>query len=174
LAHLWFVTIHPFDDGNGRIARAIGDLALARSERSAQRFYSMSAQVRRERDGYYAILERTQKGTLDVTAWQQWFLTCLHRAIDGSQDTLARVLEKARFWDRFAQASLSARQVKVLNRLLDGFEGKLTTSKWAKLTKCSQDTAYRDILDLVEQGALRKDFGGGRSTSYSLVPAAQQ
>jgi Fic family protein len=174
LAHLWFVTIHPFADGNGRIARAIGDMALARSEQSSQRFYSMSAQIRRERDDYYAALERTQKGTLDVTPWQEWFLTCLRRAIDGSHETLARVLEKARFWDRFAQASLNARQVKVLNRLLDGFEGKLTTSKWAKLAKCSQDTAYRDILDLVEQGALRKDFGGGRSTSYSLVPAAQQ
>ena len=169
LAHLWFVTIHPFDDGNGRIARAIGDLALARSERSAQRFYSMSAQVHRERDGYYTILERTQKGALDVTPWQEWFLTCLRRAIDSSRETLARVLEKAHFWDRFAQASLSARQVKVLNRLLDGFEGKLTSSKWAKLARCSQDTAYRDILDLVERGALRKDASGGRSTSYSLA-----
>ena len=169
LAHLWFVTIHPFDDGNGRIARAIGDMALARSERSPQRFYSMSAQIRRERDGYYTILEHTQKGTLDVTPWQEWFLTCLRRAIDGSQETLARVLDKARFWDRFAQAPLNARQVKVLNRLLDSFEGKLTTSKWAKLAKCSQDTAYRDILDLVERGALRKDASGGRSTSYSLA-----
>jgi Fic family protein len=174
LAHLWFVTIHPFDDGNGRIARAIGDLALARSERSAQRFYSMSAQVRRERDGYYTILERTQKGALDVTLWQEWFLTCLRGAIDGSRETLARVLEKAHFWDRFAQASLSARQVKVLNKLLGGFEGKLTSSKWAKLAQCSQDTAYRDILDLVERGALRRDPAGGRSASYSLVPPAQQ
>jgi Fic family protein len=169
LAHLWFVTIHPFDDGNGRIARAIGDMALARSEHSSQRFYSMSAQILRERNDYYAALERTQKGALDVTPWQEWFLTCLRRAIDGSQQTLARVLEKARFWDRFAQASLSARQVKVLHRLLDGFDGKLTTSKWAKLAKCSQDTAYRDILDLVERGALRKDASGGRSTSYSLA-----
>jgi len=170
LAHLWFVTIHPFDDGNGRIARAIGDMALARSERNAQRFYSMSAQIRREREDYYTILERTQKRAVDVTPWQEWFLTCLRRAIDGSRQTLARVLEKARFWDRFAQASLSARQVKVLNRLLDGFEGKLTTSKWAKLTKCSQDTAYRDILDLVERGALRRDPAGGRSVSYSMAP----
>jgi Fic family protein len=168
-AHLWFVTIHPFDDGNGRIARAIGDMALARSEQSSQRFYSMSAQIRRERSGYYKILERTQKGSLNVTPWQEWFLSCLHRAIDGSQATLATVLDKARFWERFAQQSLSARQVKVLNRLLDGFEGKLTTSKWAKLANCSQDTAYRDILDLVERGALRKDPSGGRSTSYSLV-----
>ena len=172
LAHLWFVTIHPFDDGNGRIARAIADLALARSERSAQRFYSMSAQIRRERSDYYTMLERTQKGTLDVTPWQEWFLSCLRRAIEGSQDTLGAVLQKARFWERFAQQSLNERQVNVLNRLFDGFEGKLTTSKYAKLTKCSQDTAYRDILDLVERGALRKDPGGGRSTSYSLVTSA--
>jgi Fic family protein len=173
-AHLWFVTIHPFDDGNGRIARAIGDMALARSERSTQRFYSMSAQIRRERSDYYATLERTQKGALDITPWQEWFLSCLRRAIEGSQDTLGAVLEKARFWERFAQQSLNERQVKVLNRLLDGFEGKLTTSKWAKLTKCSQDTAYRDILDLVERGALRKDPGGGRSTSYSLVTGVER
>jgi Fic family protein len=172
LAHLWFVTIHPFDDGNGRIGRAIGDLALARSEQSAQRFYSMSAQILRERDDYYTILERTQKATLDVTEWQHWFLSCLRRAIDGSQDTLARVLDKARFWDRFAPASLNARQIKVLNRLLDGFEGQLTTSKWAKLAKCSQDTAHRDIRDLIEHGALVKDPGGGRSTSYSINPRA--
>jgi Fic family protein len=169
LAHLWFVTIHPFDDGNGRIARAIADMALARSEGSTQRFYSMSAQIRRERSDYYRILERTQKGGLDATGWQEWFLSCLRRAIDGSQETLSSVLTKARFWERFAQQSLNARQVQVLNRLLDGFEGKLTTSKWAKLTKSSQDTAYRDILDLIERGALRKDPGGGRSTSYALV-----
>jgi Fic family protein len=169
LAHVWFVTIHPFDDGNGRIARAITDMALARSEGSAQRFYSMSAQIRRERSDYYIMLERTQKGGLNVTSWQEWFLSCLRRAIEGSQDTLSSVLIKARFWERFAQQSLNARQVKVLNTLLDGFEGKLTTSKWAKLTKSSQDTAYRDVLDLVERGALRKDPAGGRSTSYSLV-----
>lgn len=169
LAHLWFVTIHPFDDGNGRIARAIADMALARSEGSAQRFYSMSAQIRRERSDYYIMLERTQKGGPDVTSWQEWFLSCLRRAIEGSRDTLSSVLTKARFWERFAQQSLNERQVTVLNRLLDGFEGKLTTSKWAKLTKSSQDTAYRDILDLVDRGALRKDSSGGRSTSYSLV-----
>lgn len=174
LAHVRFVTIHPFDDGNGRIARAIADMALARSERSTQRFYSMSAQIRRERSDYYTTLERTQKGALDVTPWQEWFLSCLGRAIEGSQDTLGAVLEKARFWERFAQQSLNARQVKVLNRLLDGFEGKLTTSKYAKLTKGSQDTAYRDILDLVERGALRKDPGGGRSTSYSLVTGVER
>jgi Fic family protein len=171
LAHLWFVTIHPFDDGNGRIARAIADMALARSEGSKQRFYSMSAQIRRERSDYYITLERTQTGGLDVTSWQEWFLSCLRRAIEGSQTTLSAVLKKAHFWERFAQQSLNARQVKVLNKLLDDFEGKLTTSKWAKLTKCSQDTAYRDVLDLVERGALRKDSGGGRSTSYSVVIA---
>lgn len=173
LAHLWFVTIHPFDDGNGRIARAIADMALARSERNTQRFYSVSAQIRRERSDYYTTLERTQKGGLDVTSWQEWFLSCLSRAIEGSKDMLSAVLEKARFWKRFAQQPLNARQVKALNRLLDGFEGKLTTSKWAKLTRCSQDTAYRDILDLVERGALSKDPGGGRSTSYSLVTSIE-
>jgi Fic family protein len=168
-AHLWFVTIHPFDDGNGRIARAIADLALARGERSAQRFYSMSAQIRHERNDYYGILERTQKGPLDVTPWQEWFLSCLTRAIESAGETLGAVLEKAAFWHRFARESFNARQIRMLNRLLDGFEGKLTTSKWAKITKSSQDTAYRDILDLVERGVLRKDAAGGRSTSYSLV-----
>lgn len=168
LAHLWFVTIHPFDDGNGRIARAVADMALARSEGSRQRFYSMSAQIRRERDDYYLMLERTQKGELDVTAWHDWFLGCLLRAMEGSQQLLGGVLNKARFWERFAKEPLQERQIKVLNRLLDGFEGKLTTSKWAALTKCSQDTAHRDILDLVARGALKKDPGGGRSTSYSL------
>jgi Fic family protein len=169
LAHLWFITIHPFDDGNGRIARAIADMALARSERSAQRFYSMSAQIQLERNAYYDTLEATQKGTTDVTGWQEWFLGCFTRAVTGAEDTLASVLAKARFWDRFATEPLNERQVKVLNRILDGFEGKLTSSKWAKLTKCSQDTAYRDILDLIERGALKKNPGGGRSTSYDLA-----
>lgn len=169
LAHLWFVTIHPFHDGNGRIARAIADMALARSEKTGQRFYSMSAQILREHQDYYDTLERTQKGDLDITRWQEWFLNCLGQAIDGAKHTLAAVLDKARFWERFATEALNERQIKVLNRLLDGFDGKLTTSKWAKLAKCSQDTAYRDILDLVERGALQKDPGGGRSTSYSLV-----
>ena len=169
LAHLWFVTIHPFEDGNGRIARAIADMALARSEKTGQRFYSMSAQIRRERKAYYDTLEQTQKGELDVTRWQDWFLNCLHRAIEGAQDTLSAVLGKARFWEHFAKEPLNERQIRVLNRLLDGFEGKLTTSKWAKIAKCSQDTAYRDILDLVDRGALQKDPGGGRSTSYSLI-----
>ncbi|MDT8388663.1 MAG: Fic family protein [Thiogranum sp.] len=169
LAHLWFVTIHPFDDGNGRIARAVADMALARSEKTGQRFYSMSAQIRRERDDYYHTLELTQKGRLDVTQWQSWFLDCLLRAIDGAQEALSAVLGKAKFWERYAKEPLNERQIQVLNRLLDGFEGKLTTSKWAKLAKCSQDTAYRDILDLVERRALKKDPAGGRSTSYSLV-----
>jgi Fic family protein len=172
LAHLWFVTIHPFDDGNGRIARAIADMALARSESSAQRFYSMSAEIRRERDAYYTTLERTQKGSLDVTQWQEWFLSCLDRAIKGSLDVLGGVLNKARFWQSIAQQPLNARQTLVLNKLLDGFEGKLTTSKWAKLAKSSQDTAYRDILDLVDRGILRKDPSGGRSSSYSLATAS--
>ncbi|MGB5199475.1 MAG: Fic family protein, partial [Sedimenticolaceae bacterium] len=169
MAHLWFVTLHPFDDGNGRIARAIADMALARSEETDQRFYSMSAQIRIERNAYYDILENTQKGSCDVTAWQRWFLNCLLRAIEGAHDTLETVLAKARFWERFAKAPLNARQIKVLNRMMDGFEGKLSTSKWAKLAKCSQDTAYRDILDLIERGALQKDAGGGRSTSYSII-----
>ncbi len=169
LAHLWFVTIHPFDDGNGRIARAIADMALARSEKSGQRFYSMSAQIRREHKGYYDILETTQKNELDVTQWQDWFLTCLLSAIKGAQETLATVLDKARCWERFAKQPLNERQIKILNRLLDGFDGKLTTSKWAKIAKCSQDTAYRDILNLIELGILQKDAGGGRSTSYSVI-----
>lgn len=169
LAHLWFVTLHPFDDGNGRIARAIADMALARSEGIEQRFYSMSAQIHVERNDYYDVLEATQKGTCDITAWQAWFLGCLLRAIEGAQDSLETVLAKARFWEKFAKAPLNERQIKVLNRVMDGFEGKLTTSKWAKLAKCSQDTAYRDILDLIERGAMQKDPGGGRSTSYSIV-----
>ena len=169
LAHLWFVTVHPFDDGNGRIARAIADMALSRAESSRQRFYSMSAQIRRERDEYYAMLERTQKGGIDITPWQTWFLTCLLRAIEGAESRLGSVLRKASFWQRFAREPLNERQIEVLNRLLDGIEGKLTTSKWAKLARCSQDTAYRDILDLVNRGALGKDPAGGRSTSYSIV-----
>jgi Fic family protein len=169
LAHVWFVTIHPFDDGNGRIARAIADMALARSEGTGQRFYSMSGQIRHDRSEYYSMLERTQKGDTDITRWQTWFLECLLRAIEGANGTLAAVLTKARFWERFAKAPFNERQIKVLNLLLDGFDGKLTSSKWAKLAKSSQDTAHRDIVDLLERGALRKDAGGGRSTSYSLV-----
>jgi len=174
VAHLWFVTIHPFDDGNGRIARAITDMALARSENSSQRFYSMSAQVRQERGEYYEILERTQKGTLDITPWMEWFLDCLGRAIDGAQTTLSAVLRKARFWESVAAVAINERQRLVLNRLLDGFEGKLTTSKYAKLTKSSQDTALRDIQQLVEHGILVRNPEGGRSTSYTLANGKNQ
>jgi Fic family protein len=170
LAHLWFVTIHPFDDGNGRIARAIADLALARSENSPQRFYSMSAQIQQERSAYYDILEQTQKGTMDITSWMNWFLGCLGRAIDGAQTTLAAVLVKARFWARVQGISLNDRQRLILNRLLDGFEGKLTTSKYARFAKCSQDTALRDIQPLVEHGILVRNAESGRSTSYALAP----
>ena len=168
LAHLWFVTIHPFDDGNGRIARAIADMILARSEKSSQRFYSMSEQIRKERNSYYDILERTQKGTMDVTPWLVWFLSCLDRAIENAQNILAAVLAKARFWEHIREISLNERQTHILNRLLEGFEGKLTTSKYSKLAKCSQDTALRDISFLVEQGILIRNSAGGRSTSYSL------
>lgn len=169
VAHLWFVTIHPFEDGNGRIARAIADMALARSENCAQRFYSMSAQIQRERKDYYEVLERTQKGTMDITSWMDWFLGCLDRAIEGAQTTLAAVLQKASFWESVGDASLTDRQRRVLNRLLDGFEGKLTTSKWAKLAKCSQPTALRDLQDLLKRGILVRNEEGGRSTNYTLV-----
>jgi len=169
LSHLWFVTVHPLDDGNGRIARAIADMSLARSEKSPQRFYSMSTQIRQEHAAYYDILERTQKGTMDITPWMDWFLDCLGRAIDGAQTTLGTVLAKARFWESVRGVSLNERQTLVLNRLLDGFEGKLTTSKYAKLTKSSQDTALRDILPLVERGILVRGLEGGRSTSYALA-----
>ena len=169
LAHLWFVTIHPFDDGNGRIARAIADWQLARSENSAQRFYSMSAQIRHERNDYYDILERTQKGTLDITPWLRWLFACLGRAFDGTETTLAAVMRKARFWERSARLAINERQRAILNRLLDGFTGNLTTKKWATLAKCSHDTALRDIQGLIDQGLLKKDAGGGRSTSYSLT-----
>lgn len=169
IAHLWFVTIHPFDDGNGRIARAISDMILARSELSPQRFYSMSAQIRTEREAYYDILEATQKKSLDITHWLQWFLGCLDRAIEGAESTLADVLRKARFWERTADIRLNDRQRDILGRLLDDFKGKLTSSKWAKIEKCSQDSALRDINDLVAKGLLQKEDAGGRSTSYILV-----
>jgi Fic family protein len=172
LAHLWFVTIHPFEDGNGRIARAIADLALARSEQSSQRFYSMSAQIRQERADYYDILERTQKATMDITPWMEWFLQCLGRAIDGAEATLGTVLSKARFWETFGHSLLNERQRLVVKRLLDGFEGKLTTMKYGKLAKCSHDTALRDIAALVERGILVRNPEGGRSTSYSLAKLA--
>ena len=168
LTHLWFVTLHPFDNGNGRIARAIGDLLLARADGSPQRFYSLSAQIQRERKAYYDILEHTQKASLDITGWLAWFLDTLHRAVDQAQHTLDGVLTKARFGQRWAATPLNERPVKLLNRLLDGFEGKLTTSKWATIAKCSPDTALRDITELLARGVLRKSAAGGRSTSYEL------
>lgn len=168
IAHLRFVTIHPFEDGNGRIARAIADMMLARSEQSCQRFYSMSLQIRQERNVYYSSLEETQRGTLEITKWLEWFLDCLGRAIDEAGRTLATVTGKARFWESHATVSFNDRQRLLVNKLIDGFEGKLASSKWAKLAKCSQDTALRDILSLVECGVLVKDSAGGRSTSYSL------
>lgn len=174
IAHLWFVTLHPFDDGNGRIARAIADMQLARADSSRERFYSMSNQIRQERNEYYDILEKTQKNIhvtkdgIDLTSWLVWFLNCLGRALDTTENTLSGVFKKARFWDSLPAESINERQKMIINKLFDGFEGKLTTSKWAKITKCSQDTAHRDILDLVEKGVLVKDPAGGRSTSYSL------
>lgn len=168
LAHLWLVTLHPFDDGNGRIARAVGDLFLARADGSPQRFYSLSAQIQRERQAYYDILEHTQKTSLDVTDWLMWFLGALSRAVHHAQLTMDGVLARTRFWQRWASTPLNERQVKVINRLLDGFEGKLTSSKWAALAKCSPDTALRDITDLMTRDVLRKAQGGGRSTSYEL------
>src|SRR5579872_5452131 len=163
IAHLWFVTIHPFEDGNGRIARAIADMELARSENTPQRFYSMSAQIRVERKTYYDILEATQKGDLDITRWLEWFLECLGRAFGRAETILATVLNKARFWERFTKVEFNERQREIVNRLLNGFEGKLTSSKWAKLAKCSQDTALRDIEDLMRKKVLVKDAAGGRS-----------
>jgi len=169
IAHLWFITVHPFDDGNGRIARAITDLALARSEGTPQRFYSMSAQIRVECDGYFRQLESTQKGGLDITDWLQWFFECLGNAFARADGILVAVLEKAQFWERHAGESINDRQRLVLRRLLAGLDGKLTSSRWAKIAKCSQDTALRDIDDLLARRMLIKDAAGGRSTSYSLA-----
>lgn len=169
IAHLWFVTIHPFDDGNGRVARAIADMQLARADRGGQRYYSMSAQIRQERSTYYAILEKTQKGSLDITPWLEWFLTCLRTALSLADEKLEAVLQRARFWDRHAVTPLNERQRLLITRLQEGFEGKLTSSKWAKIAKCSQDTAGRDIQDLIRKGILEKEGAGGRSTSYTLA-----
>lgn len=169
VAHLWFITIHPFEDGNGRIARAIADMSLSRSDQVDLRFYSMSDQIQKERDHYYDRLEAAQKGELDITAWLKWFLECLDRTFDNVDDVVAHVMKKAQLWKKWETASLNDRQKKILNKIIEGFEGKLTSSKWAKIAKCSQDTALRDIVDLVNQGVLAKDKGGGRSTSYSLV-----
>jgi Fic family protein len=168
LSHFWFVTIHPFDDGNGRIARAIADMVLARSEKGPQRFYSMSSQIQLERKAYYDVLERCQKGGLNISSWIEWYLECLKRAIFAAERTLESVLIKARFWRAYAGESLNERQKMIINLLLDHFEGKLTSSKWAKLTKCSQDTALRDISDLMARRILAKEDAGGRSTSYIL------
>lgn len=168
LAHLWLITIHPFDDGNGRIARAVADMQLARADGSAHRFYSMSAQVRNERKEYYAVLESTQQGSLDITRWMLWFLQCLDRAIAASNETLAAILKKARFWEKHSSTTLNERQRLMLNKLLDGFEGRLNSSKWATITKTSQDTALRDIQDLLNKNILVKDGRGGRSTGYVI------
>lgn len=171
LAHLYFVTIHPLEDGNGRIARAITEMSLARSENGAQRFYSMSSQILEERKGYYQILESTQKGGMDVSEWLTWFLDCLGRAISKANELTADVLAKDAFWRRLEQESIevSERQKKIINLLLDGFEGKLTTEKWGKLSKLSHDTALRDIQDLIGKGVLTQKEARGRSTSYALV-----
>ncbi|WP_224994411.1 Fic family protein [Cesiribacter sp. SM1] len=174
VAHLWFVTIHPFADGNGRIARAIADMQLARADMSGQRYYSMSAQIRKERAGYYDYLEQTQKGGLNITAWLEWFLSCLRSALEVADNKLEAVLQKARFWDKHVSTSFNERQRLLINKLLDGFEGKLTSSKWAKIAKCSQDTAGRDIQDLIVKGILAKEGAGGRSTSYVLVGNQQR
>jgi Fic family protein len=168
LAHFWFVTLHPFEDGNGRIARAITDMLLARSDGISQRFYSMSAQIRLERKEYYSILEKSQKSSLDVTDWLEWFLNCLTNALNASSQILAKVLHKHNFWNKHATTVLNDRQVLLLNKLLDGFIGKLTSSKWAKIAKCSADTALRDIQDLINKQILRKEAAGGRSTNYEL------
>ncbi len=168
LAHLWFVTLHPFDDGNGRIARAIGDMALARADGSSQRFYSLSAQIGRDRKNYYDLLEKTQKGRLDVTQWLSWFLSSMLSAIQVAEAALSTALVKTNFWQHWSGTPMNERQIKLLNKLLDGFDGKVTSSKWALIAKCSPDTALRDITDLLERGALVKSDSGGRSTSYEL------
>ncbi len=169
IAHLWFITLHPFDDGNGRIARAITDMQLAKADNSTQRFYSVSAQIQKKRSGYYSILEQTQKGNLDISDWLTWFLTCLEEALDATNSVFERVLKKARFWEKHAQTILNERQILVLNRFMGDFEGKLSSSKWAKLAKCSTDTALRDIQDLLNKNILQKEASSGRSTNYILV-----
>lgn len=168
LAHLWFVTIHPFEDGNGRIARALGDMLLAKSDGSSQRFYSMSLQIRAERKEYYNILEKTQKGSLDITPWLSWYLKCLENVLNSSDTVFSKVLNKHKFWTKYASEILNNRQILLINKLLDDFTGVMTTSKWAKIAKCSQDTALRDIQDLLEKKIIQKNSSGGRSTNYSL------
>lgn len=168
IAHLWFVTIHPFEDGNGRISRALSDMLLARSDEQSNRFYSMSAQIRKERNSYYGILEKTQKGSLDITEWLDWFLNCLLHSIESSDQLLEKVIYKHQFWLQNSKVSINDRQRKLLNMLMDDFEGVLNTTKWAKIGKCSQDTALRDIQDLIEKGILVKSEQGGRSTNYDF------
>lgn len=170
IAHLWFVTIHPFEDGNGRMARAITDMELARADETRYRFYSMSTQIRKERNDYYFILEQTQRGSTDITIWIQWFFGCLERAYESTEASLSRILQKAEFWKRNAAVNLNNRQHAIINKLLDGFEGKLTTTKYAKITKCSRDTALRDVTDLMDKGVLTKEEGLGKNTSYVLNP----
>ena len=169
IAHLWFVSIHPFDDGNGRIARALTDMLLARSENSRKRFYSISAEMKLLQKEYYGILERTQRGDGDITDWILWFLSCFEKALDSTENALSSVLRKADFWERNRNVPFNARQQKLLNMQFDGFFGKLTTGKWAKIAKCSTDTALNDIRDLVEKGILKKTEEGGRSTNYILL-----
>lgn len=169
IAHFWFITIHPFDDGNGRIARAITDMLLARSDNTSQRFYSVSNQILEERKVYYDILEKTQRGDGDITNWLFWFLSCLERALINTEKILESTIVKAKFWEQHSQTLLNNRQRIMLNKLLDGFDGKLTSSKWAKITKTSPDTALRDIQDLISKGILQKEAQGGRSTNYELL-----
>lgn len=169
IAHLWFITVHPFDDGNGRIARAIADMQLARADGSPRRYYSMSSQIRKKRNEYYNILEKTQKDDLDITAWLEWYLNCLRDALTTSDDTLGIVLKRVAFWDQHISTHLNARQRIIINRMQEDFFGILSSSKWAKIVKCSQDTAGRDIQDLIEKGILKKADAGGRSTSYELM-----
>lgn len=169
IAHFWFIIIHPFDDGNGRIARALSDLLLSLSDDSSQRFYSLSSQILTERKVYYEILKKTQHSNGNITEWLVWFLNCLFRALKTSEDTMQRVIYKSEFWDKNKNTSINSRQRVMLNKLLDGFDGKLKSSKWAKITKCSADTALRDIKDLIEKGILKQEESGGRSTNYELI-----
>lgn len=168
IAHFWFITIHPFEDGNGRIARAITDLLLTRADGVTQRYYSMSAQIQKERNSYYNILETSQKGTLDITNWLGWFLNCLTNSLASSHEILSKVLFKHKFWNKYAKETLNSRQILMLNKILDGFKGNVTSGKWAKITKCSTDTALRDIQGLITKNILRKELAGGRSTNYEL------
>ncbi|WP_071145179.1 Fic family protein [Bacteroides ihuae] len=169
IVHLWFVTVHPFDDGNGRLSRTITDLFLARADEMPHRFYSMSAEIRKQRKGYYEVLERTQKGGVDITIWLVWFLDCLEAALLDTEKSISTVLRKAAFWDKYRLVSMNGRQLKMVNLLWEDFDGKLTSSKWGKIAKCSADTALRDIQDLVAKGVLHKMEGGGRSTNYELM-----